>query len=139
MREPTDCLMLLSTVMKIVVLPILIFGLLCQVLCAQERVFNLAAFDRARVLQAANRYLKEEPITITASTSPRSAGGLHDFFSEGDYWWPDPQNPDAPYIQHDGLTNTNNFVDHRHAMVRLSEIVATMTSAYILTGDEKYA
>src|SRR4030095_5962610 len=72
---------------------------------AQQAQFNVAAFDRARVLKAANQYLKEEPITITASTSPRSAGGLHDFFSEGDYWWPDPQNPDGPYIQRDGLTN----------------------------------
>src|ERR1700752_653789 len=106
---------------------------------AQGKQLNVAQVDRARVLKAANQYLKEAPITITASSSTRSAGGPHDFFSEGDYWWPDPQNPDGPYIQHDGLTNTNNFVEHRHAMVRLSEIVATITSAYILTGDEKYA
>src|SRR6266571_5965073 len=99
-------------------------------IAAQRSDFDVAKFDRARVLKAANQYLSEKPITITASHSPRSAGGLHDFFSEGDYWWPDPQNPDGPYIQHDGLTNTNNFVEHRHAMVRLSEIVATMTSAY---------
>src|SRR5882672_1690382 len=79
---------------------------------AQQRVFNVASFDRACVLEAANRYLKEQPITITASASSRSAGGLHDFFSEGDYWWPDPQNPDAPYIQRDGMSNPNNFTDH---------------------------
>jgi hypothetical protein len=125
--------------MKIVVLPILIFGLLCHVLCAQERVFNLAAFDRARVLQAANRYLKEEPITITASASPRSAGGLHDFFSEGDYWWPDPQNPEAPYIQRDGMSNPNNFTDHRRYLMRLSVQVPTLVAAWKLTKDPRYA
>src|SRR5262249_17291997 len=74
--------------------------------------FDVAAFDRNRVLKAANKYLSEEPITITASSSPRSGGGAHDFFSEGDYWWPDPQNPDGPYIQRDGMTNPDNFTDH---------------------------
>src|SRR6266446_687536 len=68
---------------------------------AQQSQFNVAALDRARVLNAANQYLSEKPITITASHSPRSAGGLQDFFSEGDYWWPDPKNPDGPYIQRD--------------------------------------
>ena len=47
------------------------------------------------MLRLANEYLGQAPITITASSSPRSAGGTHDFFSEGDYWWPDPDNPEA--------------------------------------------
>ena len=101
--------------------------------------FDLARFERARVLKAANQYLKELPITVTASTSPRSAGGLHDFFSEGDYWWPDPQNPDGPYIQRDGMTNPNNFVDHRKYLMRLSIQVPALVAAWKLTGDERYA
>lgn len=44
------------------------------------------ARERARVLRAADGYLAELPIAVTALHSPRSAGGLHDFFSEGDYW-----------------------------------------------------
>ena len=47
---------------------------------ARPAKFNVSSFDRARVLKAANQYLSETPITITASTSPRSAGGPHDFF-----------------------------------------------------------
>ena len=73
------------------------------------------ARERARVLSAAGRYLKDAPITVTASRSSRSAGGPHDFFSEGDYWWPDPVNPDGPYIQRDGMSNPGNFTDHRRA------------------------
>src|SRR5690349_19172691 len=65
--------------------------------------------ERARVLAAADGYLSQAPITVTASHSTRSAGGLHDYFSEGDYWWPDPKNPDGPYIQKDGLSNPANF------------------------------
>ena len=52
--------------------------------------------ERARVLAAAERYVKEAPITVTASSSPRSAGGVHDYFSEGDYWWPTRRTPAAP-------------------------------------------
>ena len=101
--------------------------------------FDLAAVERPRILPAADRFLGEPPVTVTASRSPRSAGGIHDFFSEGDYWWPDPANPDGPYIQRDGMTNPDNFVDHRRAMVRFSIHVGTLTSAYLLTRDERYA
>jgi beta-galactosidase len=38
------------------------------------------------VLKAANEYVKEPPVTITTSGSPRSKGGKHDFFSEADSW-----------------------------------------------------
>ena len=106
---------------------------------AQQPRFNIAAFDRARVLKAANQYLSEKPITITASHSPRSTGGLHDFFSEGDYWWPDPQNPDGPYIQRDGITNPDNFVEHRRALMRLSLQVPALVAAWKLTRDARYA
>ena len=100
---------------------------------------NIAELDRARVLQAANKYLNAEPITITAASSPRSAGGLHDFFSEGDYWWPDPQNPDGPYIQRDGLTNPQNFTTHRRYLMRLSVRVSALAAAWKLTRDARYA
>jgi len=106
---------------------------------AQSGALSVAAFDRARVLRAANQYLKEEPITITASRSPRSAGGAHDFFSEGDYWWPDPNNPDGPYIQRDGMTNPNNFVDHRRYLMRLSIQVPVLAAAWKLTREKRYA
>lgn len=95
--------------------------------------------EKSRVITSADRYLNEDPITITSSSSSRSAGGKHDFFSEGDYWWPDPNNPDGPYIQKDGMTNPDNFVAHRKAMVRLSIQSASLTAAYKITHDKKYA
>src|SRR5947209_15232056 len=101
--------------------------------------FDLATIERPRVLKAANEYLTAAPVTVTASSSPRSAGGKHDFFSEGDYWWPDPNNPDGPYIQRDGMSNPDNFVKHRRAMIRLSLIVPALAAAYKLTGDRKYS
>jgi len=122
-----------------------VFILSLLILCVYESVVpkstsvNIAAIDRARVLKAANQYLSENPITITASSSPRSAGGLHDFFSEADYWWPDPKDPNGPYIQRDGLSNPDNFVEHRHALMRLSVQVPALVAAWKLTKDKRYA
>jgi hypothetical protein len=113
--------------------------ILAPAACTGASGFNLAAIERRRVLVAAGRYLSEKPVTVTASGSPRSAGGPHDFFSEGDYWWPDPQNPDGPYIQRDGMTNPDNFVEHRRAMIRVSLIVPALAAAWKLTGKRAYA
>jgi hypothetical protein len=101
--------------------------------------FRLETIERSRVIRLANGYLKEQPVTITASHSPRSAGGVHDFFSEGDYWWPDPAHPGGPYIRQDGFTNPDNFVAHRDAMVRMSLIVPALVAAYKLTRQRQYA
>jgi hypothetical protein len=114
-------------------------GLAAGVAGRAAEKFDLREIERPRVLKAAGRYLPEAPVTVTASGSPRSAGGKHDFFSEGDYWWPDPQNPAGPYIQRDGMTNPGNFVEHRKAMIRLSLIVPAMAAAYQLTRDKKYS
>ena len=100
---------------------------------------DLAAIDHDRILDAANRYLKETPVTITAYSSPRSSGGKHDYFSEGDYWWPDPKNAGGPYIQRDGESNPDNFNAHRLALIRLSLQVPALAAAWKLTRDKKYA
>lgn len=102
-------------------------------------VYNIAVKQlRNNVLKEAEKALKEKAVTVTAQTSPRSAGGIHDFFSEGDYWWPNPVNADSPYVQKDGMTNPDNFVAHRLAMIRLSRIVGVLASAWRITGHNKY-
>jgi len=94
---------------------------------------------RKETIEKAGKMLIEAPVTVTSASCKRSTGGKHDFYSEGDYWWPDPANPNGPYIQKDGQTNPGNFSEHRLAMIRLSEITATLTSAWLLTGEQKYA
>ena len=93
---------------------------------------------REQVLKEAAWAKQQAPVTVTAATCTRSAGGKHDFYSEGDYWWPNPANPDSPYIQRDGMTNPDNFVAHRHAMIRFSQIIGALASAYRITGNAAY-
>ena len=96
------------------------------------------AILRKQILAEADWAMQQKPITVTASFSTRSAGGKHDFFSEADYFWPDPKNPDGPYINRDGESNPANFIEHRKAMIRFSEIIGALASAYKITGDQKY-
>lgn len=100
--------------------------------------FDLARHEYARVIRLADAALDTEPKTIVTARNPRSAGGAHDFSSEGDYWWPDPKNPDGPYIQRDGMSNPDNFVAHRQLLMEFSRNVSALAAAYKLTKQERY-
>jgi len=126
--------------MKKLFILIIISFLFSQPMKAQPILFKkLGTLLSKDILAKANEDLKSKPITVTAFHSDRSAGGRHDFFSEADYWWPDSLNPSGPYIQKDGQTNPANFSEHRLAMIRFSQMVGNLTSAYLLTNDNKYA
>jgi hypothetical protein len=100
---------------------------------------EVARLERHRVLSAADRYLREQPKTITSAPAPRSAGGPHDFYSEGDYWWPNPKDPNGPYIRRDGESNPANFTAHRELMISLSIQMPALTAAWVLTKKRAYA
>ena len=100
----------------------------------------MAAIDHSRILSAADAALGLEPITITKFRAPLSEGGPNDFYSNGDYWWPDPAKPNGlPYIQRDGQSNPDNFSEHRRCIAQLSDAVAALAAAYKITGEDRYA
>ena len=127
--------------MKKIILKVVVFGIgiTLSACSASKTAFNLSEMERSRVLKNADAYWSELPETVTASFCERSTGTNHDFYSEGDYWWPDLPNPTGPYIRKDGLTNPANFTAHREALIRFSQISAALASAYLLTKDKKYA
>lgn len=101
---------------------------------------DVAVIDHDRILEAADAALKLEPITITKWHSKLSQGGTNDFYSNADYFWPDPKKPDGlPYINRDGESNPNNFGEHRMAMRNLRDAVAALAAAYKITGEDRYA
>jgi hypothetical protein len=101
---------------------------------------NVAAIDRGRILTAATAALNLQPVTITAFRAQLTEGGPNDFYSNGDYWWPDPTKTNGlPYIQRDGESNPNNFNQHRRCIAQLRDAVAALAAAYKVTGDDRYA
>lgn len=99
----------------------------------------VASTDHKRIVDAGNKYLSLAPVTITAFPAKRSAGGLHDFYSQADYFWPNPKDPNGPYINRDGQSNPENFNEHRKVMVALSIQMPALTAAWLLTKDSRYA
>lgn len=104
-----------------------------------EKKEMIASPLRERIISKAEADLDVKPLTITAFPAEESEGGIHDFFSEADYSWPDPNNPGGPYIGRDGYSYMDNFRAHRRALNNMSILVGNMASAWILTGEQKYA
>ena len=123
-------------------------GFICSLLAVaaittpatDSAALDVAVIDHDRILKAADAAFRLEPVAITASRSKLSEGGPHDFYSNGDYWWPNPNTTNGlPYVQRDGQTNPGNFVAHRQAIRQLSDAVAALGAAYKISGDDRYA
>lgn len=77
---------------------------------------NVALLDHDRILNAADRFLLKPLSPITAFPAPNSPGSPLDYYSEPD-----------------------GFSAHRDALLSLAHIVPALTSAYVLTREERYA
>jgi len=100
---------------------------------------TVAQIDHDRILKLADRALRLKPPAVTDRIATNSAGGPHDFFSQGDYYWPNPTNRNGlPYVGHDGQSNPDVFTYHRLVMRDMKDAVAALAAAYALTGDDRY-
>lgn len=105
-----------------------------------QKAMIVARADRERILKAGDSYLTMPPVSICDYPSPSDLAKSGDFYSMGDYWWPNPDTPDGlPYVQRDGQSNPDNFIEHRMAVRRLRDATAALAAAYALKGDERYA
>src|ERR1019366_4001994 len=68
--------------------------------------FEVAMIDHDRILKLADQALTLKPPAITDQVATNSAGGLHDFYSQADYEWPNPNATNGlPYVGRDGESN----------------------------------
>ena len=85
--------------------------------------------DHDRILKLADEALTLKPPAITDEVTMNSAGGLHDFYSQADYSWPNPNTTNGlPYINRDGETYPNVFTYHRMAMRQMKDAVAALAA-----------
>lgn len=107
-----------------------------------EKTYRIAPRWREEgwIIEKAQEALRAPVLHITDMRSERSAGGIHDYYSNGDYWWPNPDTLNGlPYVHRDGQTNPDNFNGHRIILRQMRTNVVFLTSAYVLTKDERYA
>ena len=95
---------------------------------------DVAAIDHDRILATAQRYLPEQPTSLTSLQCARSPGTIHDYYSESEAQ-PDaasnaapPKNPPPP-----------PFTAHRDALFTLGLAVPALAGAHFLTGEARYA
>jgi Alginate lyase len=105
---------------------------------ASPNLIHVRRIDAARSLRNGRACLAMPPQTVTSFQSPTSPGGLHDYYSQGDYWWPDPANLSGPYIRRDGVSNPNRFEDHRQALIRFSMQMPALVAAYDVSGNRRF-
>ena len=87
----------------------------------------------------ADQMITKGPWTITSVHASTPSGDPHDYYSEGPYWWPNPNNPNGPYIRKDGLRNPGRFVGHHNLLDRMYEAVSYLSIAAYFFDDQKYA
>ncbi len=79
------------------------------------------------------------PPVINSISAIRSPGGENDFYSEGDYWWPNPNTKDGlPYILRDGETNPGCFNEHRKLLINMAQCISSLTRKYIQENNYEY-
>ena len=95
---------------------------------------------RSQIIKNAEDALSVPVPHITDAAAPHCPGTIHDYYSNGDYWWPNPDTADGlPYIRRDGETNPGNFNEHRLILRRMRTNSAMLAAAYRLTKEERFA
>ncbi len=111
-----------------------------QLLHPSSSSLDVGSIDSERIMKAATAALALRPLSITGFKAELSEGGPNDFYSNGDYWWPNSNKPGGlPYVQRDGQTNPENFNQHRLLIRQLRDAVAALGAAYKIAGQDRYA
>lgn len=97
------------------------------------------AKERERLRADADAALKLGPWSVTTERPQNTPAGKNDYFSEGPYWWPDPNAPNGPYIRRDGEVNPERFTRNYEDMAALSNAVLCLATAGALLDDARYA
>jgi len=92
-----------------------------------------------KLIEEADDALGKGPYSVTYKKTSPPGGTLHDYMSQGPYWWPDTTKPGGlPFIRRDGIRNPQAGID-RSQFGNLTESVTTLSLAWFFSGEKKYA
>ncbi len=95
-----------------------------------------------QLVRLADEFLSGRPYSILDREPSDWAGDAQDYYSVGNYSWPNPETADGlPYVRIDGRRNPDAWSD-RYDKRRFRQTVAavnTLVQAHVLTGDTHYA
>lgn len=131
------------------IFPILLFLFSTLNIYSQIRIWNINSLRIAKnssspatlfLIRNANKELNESIQTVMDKKMTPPSGDKHDYISMGRYWWPNPETADGlPYIRKDGVVNSEIDKLDRESLSHMTRSVITLSLAYYLTSDDKYA
>jgi hypothetical protein len=89
----------------------------------------------------ADSLLNMKPLSVMDKAFTPVSGNKHDYMSQAPYFWYDSTKPNGlPYMRKDGVRNPEIYkITDRSYLGRLENATRTLSLAWYLTGDEKYA
>lgn len=92
------------------------------------------------LINSANGLLNSANKSVMDKSKTAASGNKHDYLSQARYWWPNPNTSNGlPYIRKDGQSNPEIDKLDRNPLGDMASQVTTLSLAYFLTGQEKYA
>ena len=104
---------------------------------AQCLLWDVSSIDSVAITQSADVYCTQPPVAVTDKEQTRS-GNRHNFEALSIYFWPDPENPDGPYIVRDGQPNPEYKAYDLPRLENLVRRTGALSRAFYVTGDENY-
>ncbi len=98
---------------------------------------NIKPFVR-ELREMAEYCMDQGPWSVTFSKGKAISGDPHDYYSESPYWWPNPDDPDGPYIRKDGLRNPDRFMDHKNGLQKMHQTVSILSMAGFFLNKPEY-
>ena len=83
--------------------------------------------------------LQAGPWSVTSHRPENLRLDPHEYYSEGPYWWPDPNNPSGPYVRRDGERNPARFMPNRRDLGEICEAVFALGMGAALLDDARAA
>ena len=91
------------------------------------------------IVEDADAALKQPVANVVDEGALPPNGDPHDYYSYSPYWWPNPENPDGPYIWRDGEVNPDRHTSDISRIEAMVDRVTSLVPAWYFTGDERYA
>ncbi|HDY8063636.1 TPA: alginate lyase family protein [Vibrio vulnificus] len=95
-----------------------------------------------KLINLANKALESKIDPVTNKTLIPASGDIHDYYSFGPYWWPNPDTDDGlPYVRRDGDYNmdTKSSATDKQRMIKFASDVKILGLAYYFTGNNEYS
>lgn len=96
----------------------------------------------AAIVKQAEDRLARPLVTVMGKQLTPPSGDRHDYYAPAPYHWPNPRSADGlPYVLRDGQVNpdANTPKYDRVAYFRFGDTVTTLSVAYAITGDQRFA